>query len=126
MSNIELRSFVFLDSLQPQYAAFIGTTAQGFLPLAFDASLFVESGYGVTAGRPGGSVHGQAGVEHLPVTDSARVHVAYWGEWQRGTQVRVQVCYDVPPPPVPMGDTLSPGQICAYQIMPVNQLKSRW
>ena len=42
MSNIDLRSFVFLDSLQPQYAAFIGTTAQGFLPLAHDASLFVE------------------------------------------------------------------------------------
>ena len=28
--GIELRSFAFLDSLQPQYAAFLGTVAQGF------------------------------------------------------------------------------------------------
>ncbi|HSK05977.1 MAG TPA: hypothetical protein VK990_00560, partial [Acidimicrobiia bacterium] len=40
--GIELRSFAFLDSLQPQYAAFLGTVAQGFLPLANDASLWVE------------------------------------------------------------------------------------
>ena len=39
MQHIDLRSYVFLDSLQPQYAAFLGTTAQGFLPLAGDASL---------------------------------------------------------------------------------------
>ena len=29
----DLRSYVFLDSLQPQHAAFVGTVAQGFLPL---------------------------------------------------------------------------------------------
>ena len=40
--GIEVRSYTFLDSLQPQYAAFLGTVAQGFLPLAGDASLFVE------------------------------------------------------------------------------------
>ncbi len=51
MSNIDLRSYVFLDSLQPQYAAFIGTTAQGFLPLAFDASLFVEISPGIEINR---------------------------------------------------------------------------
>ncbi|HSR45154.1 MAG TPA: hypothetical protein VLT15_07985 [Acidimicrobiia bacterium] len=51
MSNIDLRSFVFLDSLQPQYAAFIGTTAQGFLPLAHDASLFVEIAPGIEINR---------------------------------------------------------------------------
>ena len=51
MSNIDLRSFVFLDSLQPQYAAFIGTTAQGFLPLAHDASLFVEIAPGLEINR---------------------------------------------------------------------------
>ena len=28
----ELRCYVFLDSLQPQYASFLGTVAQGFLP----------------------------------------------------------------------------------------------
>ena len=32
MSNIDLRAYVFLDSLQAQYAAFLGTVAQGFLP----------------------------------------------------------------------------------------------
>jgi hypothetical protein len=51
VSNIDLRSFVFLDSLQPQYAAFIGTTAQGFLPLAHDASLFVEIAPGIEINR---------------------------------------------------------------------------
>ena len=30
VGNIDLRSYVFLDSLQPQYAAFLGTIAQGF------------------------------------------------------------------------------------------------
>ncbi|MEE8522806.1 MAG: hypothetical protein V3T72_02655, partial [Thermoanaerobaculia bacterium] len=34
-------------SLQPQYAAFLGTVAQGFLPLAHDASLFVEISPGI-------------------------------------------------------------------------------
>ena len=51
MSNIELRSFAFLDSLQPQYAAFIGTTASGFLPLAHEAALFVEISPGIEINR---------------------------------------------------------------------------
>jgi len=29
-SGIELRSYVFLDSLQPQHAAYLGTVALGF------------------------------------------------------------------------------------------------
>jgi len=45
--GIELRSFAFLDSLQPQYAAFLGTVAQGFLPLAGDASLWIEVAPGI-------------------------------------------------------------------------------
>lgn len=45
--GIELRSFAFLDSLQPQYAAFLGTVAQGFLPLAGDASLWIEVSPGI-------------------------------------------------------------------------------
>jgi len=36
------RCYVFLDSLQPQYASFLGTVAQGFLPTPGEASLFVE------------------------------------------------------------------------------------
>lgn len=51
MSRIDLRSYVFLDSLQPQYAAFLSTVAQGFLPLAFDASLFVEISPGIEINR---------------------------------------------------------------------------
>ena len=43
--------YAFLDSLQPQYAAFLGTTAQGFLPLAGDASLYVEIAPGIEINR---------------------------------------------------------------------------
>lgn len=38
----ELRCYIFLDSLQPQYASFLGTVSQGFLPVPGQASLFVE------------------------------------------------------------------------------------
>jgi hypothetical protein len=51
VAAIDLRSYVFLDSLQPQYAAFLGTVAQGFLPLAGDASLFVEVSPGIEINR---------------------------------------------------------------------------
>jgi ethanolamine utilization microcompartment shell protein EutS len=38
----ELRCYVFLDSLQPQHASFLGTVAQGFLPVPGQAALFIE------------------------------------------------------------------------------------
>ena len=38
----ELRCYVFIDSLQPQFASFLGTVAQGFLPVPGQAALFVE------------------------------------------------------------------------------------
>jgi hypothetical protein len=38
----ELRCYVFIDKLQPQFASFLGTVAQGFLPVPDQASLFVE------------------------------------------------------------------------------------
>ena len=44
---IQLRAYVFLDSLQPQHAAFIGTISTGFLPIAGMASLFVEISPGI-------------------------------------------------------------------------------
>ena len=47
MAGIDLRGYSFLDNLQPQYAAFLGTVAQGFLPLAGDASLYVEISPGI-------------------------------------------------------------------------------
>ena len=51
MSNTELRSYVFLDNLQPQHAAFLGTIAGGFLPLPGDASLWIEISPGIEINR---------------------------------------------------------------------------
>lgn len=47
----ELRTYVFIDSLQPQFASFLGTIAQGFLPTAGQASLFVEIAPGMEINR---------------------------------------------------------------------------
>src|ERR1041385_3677188 len=47
MADVTLRTYVFLDSLQPQLAAFVGTTARGFLPVAGDASMFIETAPGL-------------------------------------------------------------------------------
>ncbi|HEY9779778.1 MAG TPA: hypothetical protein V6D09_06535 [Leptolyngbyaceae cyanobacterium] len=49
--GIELRSYVFLDSLQPQHAAYMGTVALGFLPLPGDASLWIEISPGIEINR---------------------------------------------------------------------------
>ncbi len=48
---VDLRSYVFLDSLQPQHAAFLGTIAQGFLPIAGMACLYVEIAPGIEINR---------------------------------------------------------------------------
>jgi len=48
---VDLRAYVFLDNLQPQYAAFLGTVAQGFLPIAHMASLYVEISPGIEINR---------------------------------------------------------------------------
>ena len=44
---VTLRTYVFIDSLQSQLAAFVGTTATGFLPVAGVASLWVEISPGI-------------------------------------------------------------------------------
>ncbi len=49
--TVDLRSYVFLDSLQPQHAAFLGTVARGFLPLPGDASLWIEISPGIEINR---------------------------------------------------------------------------
>lgn len=49
--GVELRSYVYLDSLQPQHAAYLGTVAQGFLPLPGDCSLWVEISPGIDVNR---------------------------------------------------------------------------
>lgn len=48
---VTLRTYVFLDSLQPQLASFIGKTARGFLPVPEQASLFVEVAPGIVINR---------------------------------------------------------------------------
>jgi len=47
----DIRSFVYLDSLQPQVAAYIGTISRGFLPVAGEASLIVEISPGIEINR---------------------------------------------------------------------------
>lgn len=49
--GIDLRSYVYLDSLQPQHAAYLGTQALGFLPLPGDSSLWVEISPGIEINR---------------------------------------------------------------------------
>ncbi len=51
MADIDLRSYVFLDSLQPQHAAFIGTVAKGFLPVRGQTSLYLEIAPGIAINR---------------------------------------------------------------------------
>lgn len=62
---IKLRTYVYVDSLQPQLAEYMATVSQGFLPVPGDACLWVEV-------SPGMAVH--------RLTDTAlkatRVHLA--------------------------------------------------
>lgn len=48
---IKLRTYVFIDSLQPQLAEYMGTTSQGFLPIPGDASLWIETAPGMAIHR---------------------------------------------------------------------------
>ncbi len=45
--GIDLRSYVFIDRLQRQHAAYLGREAQGFLPLPSESSLWIEVSPGV-------------------------------------------------------------------------------
>src|SRR6267142_1941941 len=51
MADVTLRTYVFVDDLQPQLAAFIGTTARGFLPVAGVAAMFIETAPGLIINR---------------------------------------------------------------------------
>lgn len=51
MNNVDLRAYVFLDSLQPQFTAFLSTIAQGYLPTTGQAALFVEISPGIEINR---------------------------------------------------------------------------
>lgn len=48
---VDLRTYAFLDSLQPQHAAYLGTVARGFLPLPGDTSLWIEISPGIEINR---------------------------------------------------------------------------
>lgn len=48
---VTLRTYIFLDSLQPQLAAHTGTVSRGFLPVAGMASLYVEIAPGIAINR---------------------------------------------------------------------------
>ena len=64
--------------------------------------------------------------------NTAHTQVSVWGDygavgqWEGGAQVRVQVCYDVPAPPVPLGEAISPSRVCSQYAMPVYPWKSSW
>lgn len=48
---IDLRTYAFVDSLQPQLTAYICTGARGYLPLTNDASIWVEIAPGIAINR---------------------------------------------------------------------------
>ncbi|NCA68906.1 MAG: BMC domain-containing protein [Sphingobacteriia bacterium] len=62
---IKLRTYVYIDSLQPQLAAYIATVSQGFLPVPGDACLWAEV-------SPGMAVHRLTDV----ALKATRVHLA--------------------------------------------------
>lgn len=58
--------------------------------------------------------------------NSAQARVYTWEGWNRGRRIAVEVCYNVPPPPVPYGDRLLSSRICSRQTIPIYRWKSRW
>jgi len=50
-SGVDLRAYVVLDSLQPQFASFQATISSGYLPRVGQASLFVEIAPGMEINR---------------------------------------------------------------------------
>lgn len=63
--SITLRTYVYIDSLQPQLAEYMATVSQGFLPVPGDACLWVEV-------SPGMAVHRLTDI----ALKSTRVHLA--------------------------------------------------
>lgn len=47
MADIDLRTFVFLDRLQPQFASYVATVARGYLPVAGEAAVYIEIAPGI-------------------------------------------------------------------------------
>jgi hypothetical protein len=51
VAEITLRTYVFLDRMQDQLAAFVGTTARGYLPVGGVAAYFIETAPGLVINR---------------------------------------------------------------------------
>ncbi len=51
MAAITLRTFVFIDTLQPQLASHLATASQGFLPVPGDACMWIEVAPGMAVHR---------------------------------------------------------------------------
>ena len=51
MSNVSLRTYVFLDSLQPQLVGHICSTCRGFWPIPHEAGLYIETAPGMAIHR---------------------------------------------------------------------------
>ena len=49
--SIDLRTYVFLDSLQPQMASFISTISKGYFPVAYQAACVMEIAPGIEINR---------------------------------------------------------------------------
>lgn len=49
--RVQLRTYVYIDSLQPQLAEYMATVSQGFLPVPGDACLWVEVSPGMAVHR---------------------------------------------------------------------------
>lgn len=50
-STVSLRTFVEIDSLQPQLASYLATSSQGFLPVPGEACLWIEVAPGMAVHR---------------------------------------------------------------------------
>lgn len=48
---IKLRTYIFINALQPQLASYMGTVSQGFLPVPGDACLWIEVAPGMAVHR---------------------------------------------------------------------------
>jgi hypothetical protein len=50
-AGVEVRTYCFLDAMQPQFASFMATVARGYLPVAGQATLFLEIAPGLEINR---------------------------------------------------------------------------
>lgn len=50
-NSLELRTYAYLDALQPGFTAFVATVSQGYLPLSGQASLWIEIAPGLPINR---------------------------------------------------------------------------